>query len=255
MTRVSIFNCVSTALDMLKFSTEAIIKNAGTKDFDYIVITWNPSKEVTEYLNNLVREYFVGGPDITIMPYQTNPKVGYVPNLRGMINLGFKMGFDYNEYCGLVNTDQYFGKNWLVNLTKHLNEDECVNSTHITPITGPNVITANCGVPTFEDFNMELFNSLYKTHYKDELEHEDKRGGWKATNTMPYLFHRKWWEKCGPWELEIGANVDPPDRRFFGRMSGAGCKFTMSHSSIVYHHEAVERRGKRPTGTDYMSNE
>jgi len=251
MTRVSIFNCVSTALDMLKFSTEAIIKNAGTKDFDYIVITWRPSKEVTQYLNNLVREYFTGGPDITILEYQTNPDVGFVPNLRGMMNLGFQVGFDYNDYCGLVNTDMYFGKDWLKNLVKYTSEDTIVNSVHITPISGPHVITANLGMTEFGKFDMEQFNQIYKREFEDKLEHEDARGGWLATNTMPYLIPKKYWEAAGPWELTDIRN-STPDRRFFQRCHDAGAKFTMAKGSIVYHAEGVERKGKRPNGTKHM---
>jgi len=243
--KVSIFNCVSTAYEMLRFSTDAILNNAGTEDFDYIVVSWCATDEVLKYLRS--------HPRIIHIEYQTNNQVGYVPNLRGMMNFGFTEGFRRNEYCGLVNTDMYFGPNWLSNLIKYATPDTIVNSTHITPIVGPHVITANLNIPEYDKFNLSEFNKLYNLHYRDVLEHEDVRGGWLATNTMPYLIPKHFWEVCGPWELRV--TTDTPDRRFFQRCHEAGAKFTMSRGSIVYHHEAVERRGTRPKGTEHLANE
>lgn len=250
MQRVSIFNCVSTALDMLKFSTDAILGNAGTDNFDYIVVHWLATQEVAEYLEELKYKYS----NIQLLKYSTNNSVGYVPNLRGMMNAGFDRGFKLNEYCGLVNTDMYFGKDWLSNLVKYTTQDTIVNSVHITPIKGPHVITANLGIPEYGKFNMDKFDNLYKSLYKDKLETERERGGWLSTNTMPYLIPKKYWDIAGPWELTITGN-STPDRRFFQRCKNAGAVFTMSHSSIVYHHEAVERRGVRPEGARGMRNE
>lgn len=246
----AIFNCVSTCVDMLKYSSERIIERAGC-DFDYVVITWVATPDVAAYLNELKTRYSF----VSVIDYQTNQDIGYVPNLRGMINLGFEECFKRREYAGLVNTDQSFAEDWLENLAKYATEDTCVNSVHISPIQAPNIITANCGVPTYDTFDEGQFNKIVQELWSDYLESEDQRGGWRATNTMPYLFHRKWWDKCGPWEYQVGKNSLPPDARFFQRMSDAGCKFTMSHSSIVYHHEAVERRGKRPAGTEHLKNE
>lgn len=244
--RVSFFNCVSTALDMLEFSTDSILNNAGYSEFDYIVVTWCPSDEVLEYINSYS--------NIIHVSYQTNNTIGYVPNLRAMINSGFDYGFNLNKYCGLLNTDMYAGEDWLLNLIKYISEDTIVNSTHISPIKGKHVITANLGIPTYETFNLDKFNKLYKSLYRDILETEDERGGWRNTNTMPYIFHKKWWDKCGPWELKI-VDRETPDRRFFERCHIAGAKFTMSRSSIAYHHEAVERRRARPKDAEGMSNE
>ena len=232
MMRVSICSCVSTAIEMLKLSTDSISFNAGTIDFDYFVVTWNPSKEVKEYIERR--------PKIIEIPYEEDPAVGYVPNLRGMINTGLDKGFERNEYAGLVNTDMYFGGLWLLNLMKYAEENVIVNSTHITRINGSHVITADLCVPTYDTFNFGKFEEMYAELYNETVETEEERGGWMATNTMPYLIHRKWWEKCGPWELEA-VNGQTPDRRFFQRCHDAGARFAMSRSSIVYHHEAVER--------------
>jgi len=248
--RVSIVQCVSTALDMMKFSTDAIYNNSGYDNFDYVIVTWLPSEDVWEYLQELnsIKD------NVHIVVYKTNDSIGYVPNLRAMMNTGFSKGFELNEYCGLVNTDMYFGKDWLINLVKYASEDTIVNSTHVTPINGPHVITANCGIPEYGKFNLGLFDSLYNANFKDELESEETRGGWMGTNTMPYLIHRKYWVECGPWELNL-VSGQTPDRRFFQRIHEAGAIFTLSHSSIVYHHEAVERRGARPRGAEHLSNE
>lgn len=251
MERVSIFNCVSAAYDMLRFSTDSIIDNAGYDNFDYVVVTWGPTKEVLDYLDNLQNKYSF----VHIVEYETNKNIPFVPNLRGMMNLGFDFGFELNNYCGLVNTDQYFGKNWLINLVKYANEGDIVNSTHITPIQGPHVVTADLGIPEYGKFDIDKFNSVYDVLYDDRLETEEERGGWLATNTMPYLIPKKFWRVAGPWELLLDGGVSP-DRRFFQRCKDAGAHFTMSRSSIVYHHEAVERRsGSRPEDAKNMSEE
>jgi hypothetical protein len=101
---------------------------------------------------------------------------------------------------------------------------------------------------------MTKFNEMYDELYEDKLLTEEERGGRVATNTMPYLFHRKYWYACGPWELELGKESSP-DVRFFERCHKYGAKFTMSRSSICYHYEAVERRGKRPEGAEEMKEE
>lgn len=248
--RVSIFNCVSTALEMLRFSSDAILQNAGTDDFDYIIVTWLPSEEVTDYLNELRTKFT----NVHIAEYETNNSIGFVPNLRGMMNTGFDYGFLLNEYCGLVNTDMYFGKDWLLNLVKYASEDTIINSMHITPITGNHVITANLGIPEHGKFDIGSFNAIMEKYWEDTAEGEDDRGGWLNTNTMPYLIHRKFWKLCGPWEFNL-VNGETPDRRFFQRCHEAGAYFVISKSSWVYHHEAVERRGSRPKGAEHLGCE
>ena len=247
--RVSIFNCVSNALEMLKFSSDSILDNAGTDNFDYIIVHWNASNEVIKYLNELKESRS----NVHLCEYKTNESVGFVPNLRGMMNAGFDKGFELNDYCGLTNTDQYFGKNWLINLVKHATPETIVNSVHITPkAIGNHVVTANFGLPEYGKFDMNGFNSIYNMLYKDLLETEEDRGGWLNTNTMPYLIPKRFWKLAGPWEL-TGIRNSTPDRRFFQRCHDNGAIFTMSHSSIVYHYEAVERTAdSRPKGTEGM---
>lgn len=251
MERVSIFNCVSGAYEMLRFSTDSIIQNSGYDNYDYIVVTWGPTLEVSKYLDELKEKYSF----VHVIEYKTNKDIPYVPNLRGMMNYGFNYGFELNNYCGLTNTDMYFGKDWLINLVKYVNEEDIVNSTMICPIVGANIETHDLGIPEYGKFNIDKFNLLYKKLYKDILDTEEERGGWSATNTMPYLIPKKFWKKAGPWELLLGA-PHSPDIRFFERCAEAGAHFTMSRSSIVYHHEAVERRsGQRPEDAKNMTEE
>ena len=170
---------------------------------------------------------------------------------------GFEYGFKLNDYCGLTNTDQYFGKNWLLNLVKYANEDDIVNSTILCPFAaGDAIIVADCGVPEYGKFNLEKFNALYDELYEEKLQTQEERGGsWKSTCTMPYLITKRFWEIAGPWELLVKGS-DAPDVKFFDRCSLAGARFTMSRSSITYHHWAVERRsGQRPEDAKNMKEE
>ena len=48
---------------------------------------------------------------------------------------------------------------------------------------------------------------------------------------------------------------DTPDRRFFQRVKDAGAQFVMAKDSVVYHHEAAERRrSTRPRGAESMEH-
>jgi len=248
--RVSVVTCVSTAIDLLKYSTKYLLSNAGTRDFDLIVVTWLASKDVLAWLNER--------PWIRHVVYNTNPKVGYVPNLRGMINLAFDSGFDLNDRVVFTNTDVVYGQDWLSELVRWGDNDNwIVNSQHITPIRGGHVITLDLGEPIEGRFDEARFFEVVKAHRRPgDLEKEEERGGWRNTATMPYLIHKKWWDQCGPWELTgVGRGLDPPDRRFFQRCHDAGAEFVMAMGSIVYHHEGVERGRSRPAGAESLPEE
>jgi hypothetical protein len=250
--RVSLVQCVSTAIEMLEFSTNSIIQNSGHDDFDYVVVTWLPSLEVSEYLESLQAK----DSRVKVVKYQTCNEVGYVPNLRNMMNTGFTKGFELNDYVGLVNTDMYFGLDWLINLVKHVAEDRIVSSLHFSRTRVPHHPQADLGETKEGLFDHEQFNKLYDQHFSDQLDQEDpsKIEDWRRLQTMPYLFHRKWWELCGPWELRKG-KPDTPDVRFFRRCKSAGAEFCLSRSSIAYHMEAAERRGRRPVGAEQLPEE
>lgn len=243
--RVSIVNFVSTALEMLKFSSEMLLQNAGTEDFDYLVVTWNPTNKVAQWIWQ--------HEEIIPISYNTNMQYAYVPNLRLMFNRGFEAGYNWNDWVAIVNTDMAFGKDWLANLMRRASEQVIPNSLHLAPISGPNIITADLGIPAPATFNMHKFWRLHDRYFADLVETEEDRGDWRACATLPYIVHKTWWEACGPWEPEHEPGEPPPDRKFFERCHRAGAKFVLCHDSIVYHHEAVERRsGRRPIGVEDM---
>ncbi len=115
-------------LDMLKISSETLIENAGTCNFDYVVITWNSKQDIIDYLGNLKDKYGPRGIGVHVFDYQTNPNIGFIPNLRAMINQGFEASFRLNDYAGLVNTDQVFAPDWLQQLVLFAGPDRLVSS-------------------------------------------------------------------------------------------------------------------------------
>ncbi len=263
--RVSIVNCVSTAERMMRFSDSSLLNRPGHINFDYIIVKWLATPGVSDYLKNLPsiikNRGYPEAITVHIIEYKTNNSIGFVPNLRSMMNMGFDYGFRLNEYAGLINTDCYFGPNWLGGLVKYAAPNIVINSLHITAATPPNpvrgIITENLGVPEPEKFNGNRFVRLYDQHYKDNLvfaRNLKTPNGYRECATMPYLFHRKYWKSCGPWELRCVKGCSP-DVRFFDRVAAAGAQFAMTDSSIVYHHEAVERRGKRPKGARHLPEE
>lgn len=263
--RVSVVNCVSTAETMMRFSDASMFRRPGHEDFDYVIVTWLPSRGIQKYLVTLPQKMQNAGlsdsAKVHVLRYETDRSIGFVPNLRAMMNLGFNYGFKLNEYCGLVNTDCYFGPNWLGGLVEHAASDVVINSLHITAATPPRpvrgIITENLEVPEPGKFKSQRFVQLYDQNYKENVIFADEiedSVGYRECATMPYLFHRRYWESCGPWELEC-VDGQPPDVRFFDRIHKAGARYAMTDSSIVYHHEAVERRGKRPRGAEGLSEE
>jgi len=262
--RVSIINCVSTAAEMMRFSDESLFLHAQYDDFDYVIVTWLASPKVERYLEELPEIALEYCPNckIHVVKHETNPDVGFVPNLRAMMNDGFDYGFELNDFAGLINTDCYFAGFWLDGLVKNVHENRVINSLHITaasppqPVTG--IITENLGEPLPNVFNVVRFHELWREHFDpaslilaSEL---NGPSGYRECATMPYLFHRKYWERCGPWELQC-IHGQSPDVRFFDRVARAGAEFALTKSSVVYHHEAVERRGKRPHGAEYLPEE
>lgn len=258
--RVSIVNCVSTARDMMAFSDRAMISHAGDVHWDYVVVKWLASPEVDDYLNRLpdiVRSLSpMEGIEVHVIEHITDESVGYVPNLRAMMNKGFDYGFWLNEYCGLVNTDCYFGPDWLKHLKKWAAPHRVINSQHITKASAPKpvkgIITEDLGLPLDGEFKCHRFINLYDQLFADEMWIAPSNDHRQAA-TMPYLFHRDYWEECGPWELTLEKGT--PDMRFFQRVSDAGAQFALAMGSVVYHAEAVERRGPRPIGAETLKEE
>jgi len=258
--RVSIVNCVSTACDMMAFSDRSLISHAGCNNWDYVIVKWLASPEVEDYLERLpaIVESLTKteGIEVHVIEHTTDESVGYVPNLRAMMNRGFDYGFKLNEYAGLVNTDCYFGPDWLKNLKKYAKRNRVINSQHITPATAPKpargIITEDLGLPLDGQFKGHRFINLYDQLFKDDVwiapGHDHRQAA-----TMPYLFHYDYWDFCGPWELTLKEGV--PDMRFFRRVAAAGAEFALALGSIVYHLECGERKGKRPEGAEDLAEE
>lgn len=249
--RVSIINCVSRAYEMLKFSSEQLIKNAGTDNFDYIIVCWHTTKEVDEYIEYLPKKFYKDYPKLKVhrVNHKEIPGVGYVPNLRAMINEGFIKGFELNKYAGLVNTDQAFYKNWLINLVKNCDPNIMIGSVAVLPRTiNPRNYQADFGLPEYGKFDNRKWEEFCRKiiHVNEIMREIDyPRDDYFFYAGFPYLFHRKWWEKGGPWELTFKNGT--PDVQFFRKIHKQGLKFVLRLDSIAYHYEAGERgRNKQP---------
>lgn len=232
---------------MLRFSSEQLIENAGTDDFDYVIVCWNTTPEVDRYIGKLGAIFKESHPrlGITRVDHQTIDDIGYVPNLRAMINAGFDTGFEMNEYGGLVNTDQAFFMNWLKNLLKHRNPKGMVTSTLIE-MGETRHLQADFGLTEYGIFDLEGFNNMCEAIIQpgtliSEAEREGIWGdpGYMNIESLPYIFPRKMWRDAGPWELSLSNGT--PDVNFFDRAHASGYEFVMSGDSIAYHVGGVER--------------
>lgn len=245
--RVSIVNCVSEALEMLRFSSEQLITNASTDNFDYIIVCWNTTLEVDRYIEQLGEKFKESHPRLRIIrvDHETIEGIGYVPNLRAMMNTGFNEAFELNEYGGLVNTDQSFYKDWLVNLIKYCTPKRMVTSTLIEAGRTRHH-QADLGLTEYSTFDLEGFNNLCKqiTQPGKLITAAEREGiwgdpGYKNIESLPYILPREMWEKAGPWELTLADGT--PDVNFFDRAHACGFEFVMSGDSIAYHVGGVER--------------
>jgi len=240
--RVSIVNCVSEALEMLRFSSEQLVKNAGTDNFDYIIVCWNTTSEVDKFIAEFSHSLQDSRVKVIRVEHTYDTSVGYVPNLRKMMNEGFDKAFELGDYGGLVNTDQAFYKNWLINLVKHIASDRVVTSKLIE-VGRSRHLRRDFGLTEYGKFKAKQFEETCQTLWEEgKLLTEEMRGGFLNVCSLPYLFHRKMWEEVGPWELTLEKGT--PDVNFFTHAHEKGYKFVMSGDSIAYHVGAAERGGR-----------
>jgi hypothetical protein len=232
---------------MLRFSSEQLIENAGTDNFDYIIVCWNTTQEVDDYISQLSARYKDSHPRLKIVrvDHKTIEGIGYVPNLRAMMNEGFSKAFELDEYGGLVNTDQAFYKNWLINLAKHCGSGVMVNSLPVVRKSHSQFFPqADFGITEYGLFDTDGFRKFCEKRIKPDetIVEEDLRGvnyDPVEMTGLPYLFPRMMWEKAGPWELNVLSGT--PDVNFFRRAHNSGFKFMIALDSLSYHVEGAER--------------
>jgi hypothetical protein len=244
---VTVVQFCSTVHGMLAFSDTMLRANAGPLNYRYVLVMWRPTDLVQEYARSMKRR----GCDLVY--YEEDPSIGYVPNLRRMMSRGFDEAYKRTDYACVLNTDMAFGTDWLFNLVRRATPEIIPNSIHVTPVDTPWVEIYNFGIPEIGTFDLDGFWELHKRLFADKVTTEADYPSWEYCATFPYVMHRQWWEKCGPWAPEHVVGGPAPDRLFFHRVHAAGAQFVKCHDSICYHHEAVERRGKaRPIGMENM---
>lgn len=253
--KISIVNCVSEAHEMLRFSSDFIVRNAGIEGFNYIIVKWRETKEVNNVIEDLINEHG-SKVNIVVVDHEEDKSVGYVPNLRAMMNIGFTKGLELADYVGLTNTDQCFYIDWLKNLERHVEEDVVVTSTLIEP--GPTRHhVANFGMTTYEYFHLKSFYDFCQSISNNGFIDETKTS-FMNLQSLPYLFSRKIWNTCGPWELTLKNGT--PDVNFFTRVHLAGFKFKKINDSIAFHLGGIERGArqnmyKKPKFSETMNYE
>jgi len=258
--RVGIVNCVSQALEMLRFSSEQLIENAGTDDFDYIIVCWHATPAVDAYIARLQEKYTKTHPRLRVIrvEHKENSRIGFVPNLRAMINEGLVESFKRNLYAGLVNTDQAFYKNWLVNLVKYCSPKTIVSAVAVAPNIIPPHHRAEFGVTEYDKFDLEgFFRFCERISRPGVILTEEVIRGQESMDFnnligLPYLHSRELWEKAGPWEVRITTGT--PDRNFFKRAHKKGFNFALSLDSIAYHMGGAERRAEKRTPPEFAKH-
>lgn len=236
---VTVFNICSTALDMLKFSTEMAIENAGTDEIYYLIVLWNPTTEVLDYLGELSEKY-VDKIGCTI--YKTDKSLSFIENLRNCFNLGFEDGFKVNDYVCGINTDMAFYENWLINLVKYADKDSIINCRQIEPNPTIHHELGNFGNTVVDEFRNDDWKMFCSRIYEDKLISEEE---WKErignkgarSDATPHLIHKSVWKMVGPWQVKMLADVT-----WFDRAKLLGIKNMTSLGSIVYHRGAIESR-------------
>jgi len=238
MHKISVFNIVSQAVDLLDFSTKYAMLNAGMP-FNYVLILWNPSKEVLDWIENKNYEKYSNiNIDFYHFFYYTNEGLNFIQNLRNCFNKGFEECFKLTEYACGINTDMMFYSNWLINLYKYRDKNSIINCRQIEPKPTEHHEVMDFGMAG-EDFPVEEYLEFCSQIYEDKvITEEEWQGPW--ADATPHLMHKSVWEKYGPWRVKIVADID-----FFRRATGDGIKNMKSLGSIVYHAGAQETKRRR----------
>ena len=104
--KVVLYCQVGKVVDMLDFSINQAINNAGLpkEDFDIFMICWRTSDEVYDYLHEKNFKF-------VDMKYDADRD--FLWNLYKGWNLGYEIGFKHADYVCPIATDHAFYKDWL----------------------------------------------------------------------------------------------------------------------------------------------
>lgn len=231
--KVVLYCQVGKAVEMLDFSINQAIKNAGIpkKDFDIFMICWKTSKEVYEYLNEKNYKYIE-------MKYDFNKD--FLWNLYKGWNLGLDEGFKHAPFVCPIATDHAFYKNWLKNLMIYAKPNRIVNCKLIEPGTLPTLHTAiNLGITLPHSFQQKKFNTICKKFYKNKLITDEKHYGHRL-DAMPWVCPKDVWDRFGPQKKVLLTDGITGDVDFFNRCTKGGVENTKSLSAISYHCGGLE---------------
>lgn len=129
-----------------------------------------------------------------------------------------------NDIILYLHSDMVVGKNFDINMYKHLKPKTIVSATRIEPPLynkEPYKIHYNCGTYP-NQFEKKLFNSVVKEYAKDEI---------TEGIFVPYMFYKKDWIGYDP--VFYPATREDSDK--FNRWKEAGMNFITSKDSLVYH--------------------
>jgi len=231
--KVVLYCQVGKAVDMLDFSLNQAIKNAGLpkKDFDIFMICWKTSEEVYDYLNKKGYKYID-------MKYDEGR--GFLWNLYKGWNLGLNEGFKHAKYVCPIATDHAFYKNWLKNLMRYAKPNRIVNCKLIEPGTIPTIHTAiNLGLTLPGKFKQQEFNKICRKIYRDKLiKNEDEYG--HRLDAMPWVCSKDVWERFGPQKKVLLKGGITGDVDFFDRIKKGDVEKTKALNAISYHCGGLE---------------
>jgi hypothetical protein len=232
--KIVLYCQVGKAVDMLDFSINQAINNAGLpkEDFDIFMICWRTSDEVYDYLR---RRNF----KFVDMEYDADKD--FLWNLYKGWNLGYEIGFKHADYICPIATDHAFYKDWLKNLFAWAKPNRIVNCKLIEPGTLPTLHTAkNLGLTLPSEFKEGEFLDLAGSLFKHELVTDEEKYGHRL-DAMPFICPRDVWDRFGPMAPTLVKKITG-DTDFFNRCKKGGVEITKALDSISYHCGGLETR-------------
>ncbi len=224
--KVVLYCQVGKAVDMLDFSINQAISNAGLpeKDFDIVFICWKTSNEVYSYLKDKNYKY-------VDMKYDEGK--GFLWNLYKGWNLGLDTGFEHADYVCPIATDHAFYKDWLKNLMHYAKPNRIVNCKLIEPGTLPTLhMAVNLGLTLPNKFKQEEFNKICKKIYKNTLVKDEEKYGHRF-DAMPWVASKDVWKRFGPQANILLPGGITGDVDFFDRCKKGGVENTKALNAIL----------------------